>query len=220
MSSIFFPGLAVTALPRHSDDRPSDAGSAPQSASSGGNPFGEWWISLLFWSGLGLAVVLSAVLVLSPGWLESERLRERYAANAQTLSELKHSIAHLAQVAKALETDPDYVARVAASELGAHAPGEVRIPLEDSLEYDSRLSVRVPAPPAFRRKGHNGAFWVEAFASSSRIRRRLMIGTCILIGVTFLCFNESFFHGGVRQTWRIIVRQLRGRYRTGPRPAA
>ena len=172
-----------------------------------------WLTSFLFWIGLGVSAILMGGLVLTPRWLDVERQHQRYARNAQKLRTLEQEVSHLTLVAKALRTDPDYLARVATSELQALPAGQKLIPLEDSLEDDLRVPVPASAPaepvPVYLSI-------LEVVATSGSIRNRLASAAAILILTTFLCFNESFLNGGLAGALKFLRTELKRRYATGP----
>lgn len=177
---------------------------------------GAWLMSLLFWLGLGLTAVLLAALVLSPRWLQAARLQQRFAENAQIVSRLEQEARHLARVTAALKTDPEYLARVASAELQSLPAGGMKIHLNDALGYDSRI----PTESNVSLQGSLVPRYfplLEVLATSPAIRTRITCSAAVLMVLTFLCFNEHFFHGGLQRAWESCGVRLGGRYTITPR---
>lgn len=176
-----------------------------------------WTISVLFWCGLGASALLYAALLLSPRFLQYEQLRLRYQQNAAELMRLRQTTDHLARVAHALRTDPDFLTRVAASELSAVPVGGTHVPVGESLGYDARI----PARDRSRPKSAALPWYLpilETVAQAPDVRLRCLLAAVILLGLSFVCLNEAFFAGGAGGLLRHALARLNRRY--AARPAA
>lgn len=183
--------------------------SAPLSA------WGALTISVLFWCGLGVSAVLYAALLLSPRCLQYEQLRLRYQQNAAELMRLRQTTEHLSQVAHALRTDQEFLARVAASELSAVPVGGTHVPVGESLGYDARIPARdrsLVTPATLP--------WyvpvLETLAQVPEVRLRCLLAAAILLGLSFVCLNEAFFAGGAGAVLRRAAACLSQRYAARP----
>lgn len=171
-------------------------------------------ISISFWVGLGGSAALLGVIILSPRWLEVERTQADYVRNARVIRDLRKENDHLDRMAHALEFDADYRARVASKELRLRVPGEYRIALNDSLDFQTGLVIedRPASSPAV--SWHSPL--LELMAMPGPVRQRMLIASVLLMLLTFFCFNERFLNGGLRSFHTLVFRQLGDRYSLSP----
>ncbi len=172
----------------------------------------SFFISILFWITLIFAACLYAVLALSPRLSEALSLQEHYSKNALVVSRLDQEISHLSKVANALENDPDFVARVAGSEL-ARLPSSnnLQIQVDQHLDYDARIPhieiEQSPDPPWYTQSVHQ-------LSQPTALRNHTLIATLILFGLAFVCFNDGFFSNRLGTTIIAMCHKLVHRYLT------
>lgn len=159
------------------------------------SPTGSLLVSLMFWGSLGSAAVLYALLTLSPRLLEAEALRLRQARNQAELCSLAEETAHLTNVARALQSDPDFVARVAASELQALPSGGTHLPVSPSLGYDARVPQAGVSAPLPAPRWYTPA--LVHLARSGDVRTRCGAACVGLVAFAFFCCHDAFFAGGL-----------------------
>jgi hypothetical protein len=167
-------------------------------------------ISIAFWLTLGLSVAMFAPLTLAPRIVERARLAQRFLENQVEEARLKREVDHFTAVATALETDPDFVARVAGTELESVPAGGLTIRVDDRLGYDARVpqrAVRMETPPL--------PWYVpffESLAEPSPLRRHWTLATVGLVAVAFLFLNDGFFSGSLG-TWLLsLLETVKRRY--------
>jgi len=174
-------------------------------------PRSEWGslaVSLCFWGSLGGAALLTALLILSPRIVENERLQQRLVKNARELSLLTSEVEQLASLADALADDPDFVARLAATELKSSPAGVVHVPIGFELAFDAR---DLPVSQAgWNLSPFWGLFIAEALASPGSLRLGCQVATVILVLISFGCFQDRLFS----ETRKSLHRRFQTRYRS------
>lgn len=167
----------------------------------------------LFWACLAIAAALYAPCVLAGRIVTWSDLQQKYLRNQAELVASQQQVQHLQRVARALETDPEFAAQVARTELGA-APADTQvIPLPAELNHDPRIP---PAPLAAEPPAEP---WyvptLRLIAADPNLRRNLMIAAAAAFLFGFLVFRERppvSAGGGGPSPPRGIVRTLFGRY--------
>lgn len=166
------------------------------------------------WVALGGAFLIIAILALTPRWLESERLRERYVRNAIQVHGLQKEILHLDRLATALESDAEFTARVASSELKTTPDHEFQISLTPDLVFDPRAEQRTAPVRAFETGWYRPA--LELMAAAGEVRHRLAVSAAVMIFLSFFCLHEQGPFGGIWQMRSLIVRRWEARDGSSP----
>ncbi len=131
---------------------------------------------------LGSACLFAAV-TLSARVLETEHQAQELAEATARVEQLALEVRRLEQEARALETDPDYIAAVARRKLGRNATGSPRQP---TATESARIAVRPEPLLDPRLEGLRP--WMQRIATDSLLRARLLTlaAALVLFGFTFL----------------------------------
>ncbi|QDT57424.1 hypothetical protein Pan44_54930 [Caulifigura coniformis] len=138
-------------------------------------------VSLCFWFSLLIAGALFAAATLSGKFLETERHTIQLADQSARVEQLALEVRRLELEARALETDPDYVAAIARQKLATNparstiAARTIEPPVQARIEsIDPRLD---PLRP-----------WMIRVASDNLLRARLLTiaAAIVLFAFTFL----------------------------------
>lgn len=148
-----------------------------------------WIVSVLFWLCLLLAAGMYGAVALAPKYLEFLELHAAHHAGQVRLLALDRQTRTLSQVARALESDPAFVAEFARIDFDAAAPGEERIAVspEFHLEPRSTAAVAVNAVAAHRWRGP----LVRALAEDRGLRRTLLISSATIVLAAFALLHDS-----------------------------
>lgn len=161
--------------------------------------------SLLFWLCLFAAIGMYAVCALSARVVVWADLDREHRTRQAELIGRQREVRHLQRVADALETDPDFAARLARSELAASTPGAEVIPLPEELAYDP-LATSSEAPNAVIAD----AWFVPLFrrvAADDVLRQRLWVGAATLLLFAFGVLHNGARRGLLRGAGRTVFRR-------------
>ena len=161
--------------------------------------------SLLFWLCLFAAVGMYGVCALSArvvAWADLDR--EHRSRQAELVGK-QREVRHLQRVADALESDPEFAARLARSELAASTPGAEVIPVPEELVFDP-LATNAAAPETVIAD----AWFVPVFrhvAGDDQLRTRLWIGSAGLLLFAFGVLHDGARRGLLRGAGRTVLRR-------------
>lgn len=149
-----------------------------------------WAVSICFWSSLLVAAGIYGAVALAPKFAVWNTVRHEYRKNAERLSALEADVDYLERVTRALETDPEFVQRLAGvSGVAAADDGSEMIPVsgnllfgyEDSIEH---AAVSLPEKPPLDEVA-------RTLATSSRLRNGLLMLSAFLTVFAFTFLNEA-----------------------------
>lgn len=145
-------------------------------------------VALSFWLCLLVSAALYGLCALSPRIVEWATLRQRYLENQVELVGLQGQIKHLERVVDAMETDPEFAARLARSEFGGVVSNGDRVPLPTAIGYDPR------APRTEERPRIAGLPWyvplLERVADDGGLRLRSLGAAAGLMLFAFLFLQD------------------------------
>ena len=145
-------------------------------------------VALGFWLCLIVSAALYALCALSPRIVEWTSLQHRSVENQVELIGLQNQIKHLERVAAAIETDPEFAARLARSEFGGVARSGEQIPLPPALDYDPRV------PREIKRPQVAGLPWylplLQRITDDGELRLRALGAAACLTLFAFLFLQE------------------------------
>ena len=130
--------------------------------------------ALLFWSFVGVSLLLFAACLLLPEWRQAEQYAARLVARQQRVDELRRRVATQERTLEALRSDPLIIARVAERELRYRRPDEEEVYLPASTKSIVQEGTRVPEfepdpvgylPPWFAARIPDGP-WIRVFFDS------------------------------------------------------
>jgi len=154
-----------------------------------GTPFSaKWAVSLLFWSMLLIAALMYGLVALAPrlfAWIEN---RHDFITNAHQLQALETEIDYLERVRDALESDPDFVRRLANASIDEDISETEIIPVSGTLIFGSedQLQDRMPVVEA-----PVGTWLVQRFASDRQLRHGVMMSASLLVVFAFTVLNGT-----------------------------
>ena len=150
-----------------------------------------WAVSFAFWITLLVAAVIYGAVALAPRLYAWIQVRHEFITNAHQLQALESEVDYLERVRHALETDPDFVRRMAESSIARDVTNAEVIPVSGALVFGSsdQLQERLPEPeqPAATRLIHR-------FAADRQLRTGLLASSGLLIVFAFTVLNGT---GGV-----------------------
>jgi hypothetical protein len=158
---------------------------SPESEPSAGR-CRAWLSSLFFWTGLGAAGVLAALLELSPRLVQMETLQQQARKNAIQLQHAEQELQHLRQLTWGLKNDPEFLTRVALQEFRTAPQGETQISLNPDLVYDPR-EVNFSVPEALYESPDWQMPVLQTFAVSHSVRTRCYTALILLTLWLFVC---------------------------------
>ena len=150
-------------------------------------PFSAIWaVSLLFWCTLLVAALLYGFVALAPrlfAWIEN---RQAFITNAHQLQALETEVDYLERVRDALESDPDFVRRLANAATDENLDETEIIPVSGSLIFggEDQLQDRLPVIEA-----PVGAELIQRFANDHQLRYAVMVSAGLLVIFAFTVLN-------------------------------
>lgn len=149
----------------------------------------SWAVSLCFWLTLILAAGVYATVALAPKVAVWSQVRFEHRRNAADLIRLEQDVDYLERVQEALETDPEFVERLAGLSQQNADDGQEFIPVSGTLLFgytaeqaDSRL--QRPAEPRFHGL-------IMALATHVRLRTGLLTFAAGLTIFAFAFLNDA-----------------------------
>ncbi|WP_437206416.1 hypothetical protein [Planctomicrobium sp. SH664] len=161
-----------------------------------------WGWTLLFWMSLYAAGFLLAIICLSPRYVATQRLKDKFDRNAHQLSLLQQEVEQLDLVARALQTDPDFVARMIRTELSGERPSSLLV-VEDGLDFHPHQPVTAVTTSAIAEPSPVPA-WIELLVTDDNLRTRCQWTLITLVAFGFLILNDTFASG----RWRGLIGRL------------
>ena len=143
-------------------------------------------VSLAFWLCLFTAGLIYAAVALAPRLSEWTAVRHDYIRRAHRLRALEEEIDYLERVRKALQTDPEFVRRLARAAADRDPDDADVIPVSGTLVFGSEYELLERLPdldPPF------GAAVIHRLAVDSSLRTGLLIGTAVLVLFAFTVLN-------------------------------
>lgn len=144
---------------------------------------GSWVASLAFWLALLFAVATYAAVALSPNLLTYVRLRDDHDATQLRLVTLEHEVSKLRTTVNALESDPEFVRKLAKTEFAASRAGEEHIPIDEELQLSVHDNDPVFDTPT------RGLPWygsiVESFATNRPLRGATLLSSSLVVVLAF-----------------------------------
>lgn len=147
-----------------------------------------WAVSLAFWITLLTAALMYGSVALAPRLHAWMQIRHEFMTNAHQLQALESEVDYLERVRHALETDPDFVRRMAASSVAADVEDTEVIPVSGTLVFGSsdQLQERLPDAEPLLAAG-----LVHRFAADRSLRTFLLTSACVLVVFAFTVLNGS-----------------------------
>jgi cell division protein FtsB len=130
--------------------------------------------ALLFWSFVGVALLLFAACLLLPEWRQTEQYAARLEARQRRVDELRRRVVAQERTLEALRSDPLIIARLAERELRYRRPDEEEVFLPASTANIVQEGMRVPEfapaavgylPPWLAARLPRGS-WIRVFYDS------------------------------------------------------
>ena len=149
----------------------------------------EWIVSLCFWSVLLCAAAMYGAVALAPKFAAWNSVRHQHRENARQLLSLEDDVDYLERVQEALETDPEFVQRLAGTAHASLGNDEERIPISGDLLFgyepqeDRDRSTESSSPPY--------DFIVTPLATRTVLRRSLLILSACLTIFAFTFLNDA-----------------------------
>lgn len=174
----------------HEDTEASSESTDAESVTESPEITHSWAVSICFWCTLLIASVIYGVVALAPKFAVWNSVRHEYRQNAEQLVSLDGEVEYLERVASALETDPEFVQRLAGQN-GLLQPddGSEMIPVSGNLlfGYEDPASTRqstVPDDPPFDRLA-------TTLATNVRLRGGLLVFSATLTIFSFTFLNDA-----------------------------
>ncbi len=147
-----------------------------------------WAVSLAFWITLLTAAVVYASVALAPrlyAWLQ---VRHEFLSNAHQLQALESEVDYLERVQHALQTDPEFVRRLAASSISEQTGEAEVIPVSGSLIFGTsdQLEQRMP-----EIEDPLAADLIQRFAADRALRKSLLMTAGLLVVFAFTVLNGT-----------------------------
>jgi hypothetical protein len=147
-----------------------------------------WLVSLAFWMTLLIAASMYGCVALAPrlfAWIE---IRHDYLVNAHQLQALESEVDYLERVRGALQSDPEFVRRMAAASIAEDVGEAEVIPVSGTLIFGSeeQLQKRMPAI-----KEPVGAVLVQKFATDRQLRRAFLVFASLWVVFAFTVLNGT-----------------------------
>ncbi|MEQ9411505.1 MAG: hypothetical protein RIK87_27570 [Fuerstiella sp.] len=197
-------------------DNPTPA-SVPTSTDDAAPLSPSWAVSICFWCALLLAAAVYATVALAPKFAVWNRVRHEHLKNAEQLVALEDDVDYLERVEKALETDPEFVDRLAGMS-GQTADDDTEyIPVSGTLLFgyeQMSAAATLPDEPPYHQL-------IMTLASRRPLRRGLLIFAAALTILAFTFLNDAgtnLVYGTGRLMKTVALMPVR-RYTT-PRPPA
>lgn len=172
----------------------------------------KWAVSLTFWITLLIAALMYSSVTLAPrlfAWIEN---RHSFITNAHQLQMLETEVDYLERVRDALESDPDFVRRMATASIAEDIGEAEIIPVSGTLIFGNKdqLQERMPEIEA-----PVGTDLVQRFASDRQLRSGLLLTAGLLVAFAFSVLNGTGgrFVSGVNRLAGAVVRIPVTRYR-------
>ena len=177
-----------------------------------------WAVSLAFWVTLLLAAVLYASVALAPRLFAWMVVRHDYLSNAHQLEALEQEVDYLERVRDTLQTDPEFVRKLASAAIAEDVGDSEVIPVSGTLIFggDDQLQSRLP-----EIQDPFGASVVRRFASDRQLRHTLLGAAIMLVVFAFTVLNGTggWFVRVVTQTTVAVAHTSVARYRRDEFPA-
>ena len=171
-----------------------------------------WAVSLAFWVTLLSAALLYASVALAPrlySWME---VRHDFLSNAHQLQALEQEVDYLERVRDTLQTDPEFVRKLASAAIAEDVGDAEVIPVSGTLIFggEDQLQSRLPEV-----QDPFGASVARRFASDRQLRHMLLGTATVLVVFAFTVLNGTggWFVRVVTQTTVAAAHMSVARYR-------
>ena len=147
-----------------------------------------WAVSLAFWITLLIAALMYGCVALAPrlfSWIE---IRHDYLTNAHQLQALESEVDYLERVRDALESDPEFVRRMAAASIAEDVGEAEVIPVSGTLIFGSEDQLQKRMPEI---EEPVGALLVQKFATDRQLRHGLLLSASLMVVFAFTVLNGT-----------------------------
>lgn len=147
-----------------------------------------WLVSLAFWMTLLIAASMYGCVALAPrlfAWIE---IRHDYLMNAHQLQALESEVDYLERVRGALQSDPEFVRRMAAASIAEDVGEAEVIPVSGTLIFGSEEQLQKRMPEI---KEPVGAVLVQKFATDRQLRRAFLVFASLWVVFAFTVLNGT-----------------------------
>ena len=171
-----------------------------------------WVVSLAFWITLLIAASMYGCVALAPrlvAWIE---IRHDYLMNAHQLQALESEVDYLERVQGALQSDPEFVRRMAAASIAEDVGEAEVIPVSGTLIFGSEEQLQKRLPEI---EEPVGAVLVQKFATDRRLRHGFLVSASLWVVFAFTVLNGTGGRFVSLITWLAVaaVRLPLARYR-------
>jgi len=147
-----------------------------------------WLVSLAFWMTLLIAASMYGCVALAPRLLAWIEIRHDYLMNAHQLQALESEVDYLERVRGALQSDPEFVRRMAAASIAEDVGEAEVIPVSGTLIFGSEEQLQKRMPEI---KEPVGAVLVQKFATDHQLRRAFLVFASLWVVFAFTVLNGT-----------------------------
>ncbi|MEZ5943788.1 MAG: hypothetical protein R3C18_20525 [Planctomycetaceae bacterium] len=169
-------------------------------------------VSLLFWTCFLVCGVLFAAAALAPHIVEHEDLQAQWEAQQQQRLALDGQRHHLELLRDSLQDDPEFINRIASSDLNQSPDAQFALAVPESLRHNPRQARTTEAATESRAVSPYMPL-LRDLSKPSSMRTRWIWATAIFCVLSFGFLHEGVFTGPLGKLLTHAGHVLRSRYR-------